>query len=356
MNCIKIFLAVAFAVAAQITIASAQISAEIEKATVEIKRLPESDLLYLRRAKLYEKRSRLGDGKELTNRSEDNRKAYDDATTALRLNPLNFRALGFRGTLSSNDYLSSQEDQMKAAEMKSKSNIVAELFLKDNQYSEMIVVRGDAVNKIGAETLAKAKEVALKSKGGDVIIFDKQMKSYFVYQCFLSYYSHFDAKTAETSERKTLDFQLDFGAFGDELKPIDFDFASLKLNFDRHLMLLKDPWDRYNVWNEVVDIVDAKGLSVITNNRFLQPGDIGWRQIMNGEITEKRYDEALAIYQHLEKISLANKDQESVKRIRKENLTKLYFASEKLRPFVEKEMTKWKYAEADRIAVRGTKP
>ena len=92
------------------------------------------------------------------------------------------------------------------------TNIVAELFIKDNPYSEMIAVKDAPVNKVGVDTLAQAKEVAKKSKGGDVIIFDKQKKKYFTYACILSNYNYRDARQAETSDHGGMDFQIDFSA------------------------------------------------------------------------------------------------------------------------------------------------
>lgn len=355
---IKFILAMLMLLVVQSSNVLAQTSPEIERLAAEIAKNPDNDFLYLQRAILYEKRSRITEKKELQNSSGYQKKAYDDATMALKLNPLNFRALGFRGTFTfvGHSYLSAEEDLIKAAEMESKSNIVAEVFLKDVGNAEMMVVKGDAVNQVGVDTLAQANAIAKKSKRSNVIIFDKQKKKYFVYTCILSYYSSFNARQAETTDHSGLD-QLDiFSDFGDEFKPIPFEFASLKLNLERHLMLFKDPWDRYNAWSEVIDIVDAKGLSVVSSSRFFQPGEIGWKQLIDGEVTAQRYPEALEIYLHLEKINATNKDQESVKRIRKDNLAKLYFALATLRPFVEKEMKKWKYNEADKTAVRGTNP
>lgn len=56
-----------------------------------------------------------------------------------------------------------------------------------------------------------------------------------------------------------------------------------------------------------------------------------------------------------QKLNSKSNDLDVVKITRETNLSKLYRASEKLRPFVESEMNRWKYAEADKNAVRGVK-
>jgi hypothetical protein len=42
-----------------------------------------------------------------------------------------------------------------------------------------------------------------------------------------------------------------------------------------------------------------------------------------------------------------------VKANRKTNLANMFRADEKLKPFVEKEMKRWKYTEEEKTAVRG---
>ena len=108
-------------------------------------------------------------------------------------------------------------------------------------------------------------------------------------------------------------------------------------------------------WWEVADIVDAEGLSLIKkSNMPLIVGSKGIRLLFDTELEKSNFDEALKIYQWLEKLNINSNDLNVVKITRKTNLSKLFAASEKLRPFVEAEMSKWKYSEADRIAVRGT--
>jgi hypothetical protein len=115
--------------------------------------------------------------------------------------------------------------------------------------------------------------------------------------------------------------------------------------------------DRFPVKWRVADIVDAEGLTLFKNPKIpLLRGSKGVRLLFDDELAQGNHDEALAIYQWLEKINIKGNDLDIVKIARKTNLSKLYRASDKLKPFVETEMVKWKYSEPDKAAVRGTKP
>ena len=356
------FLAVTFVVAAQITIASAQSNPEIERLTAEIAKTPTFDSLYAERGILYTWNGKFYDSnaKSIANSIDENRaKALADAEMALKINPNNYKAYYIRGLVDS-----SKSNFEKAAELKSKSNIIGYVYKADFSVGTAvyptdlvktvpiaIVVKGDERTETVFDSLLLAKEFSKKNYQANVIILDKQTKKYLLYEAVIGKNESVEILLAESPFRKVLRHK----------SPVLPTYEAVKISPDYSLQLRANEKElaRYMIWWEVADIVDAEGLSLIKKSSIpLIVGNKGITYLFDSELAAGNFDEALKIYNWYDKRNTANSanDLDVVKLTRKTNLSKIYQYAEKLRPFVEAEMKKWKYAEADRIAVRGTKP
>jgi hypothetical protein len=241
------------------------------------------------------------------------------------------------------------------AQPTSESNIIGNVYQADyskskvfypsdlaNSVPKAIVVKGDERTKTLFDSLIAAKEFSKKNKQANVIIFDNRTKKYSLYELIIGENSPVAVELAETPFRKALNN-----------KPsVPMTYEALKISPDYSLQLLPSKMKS----SEVADIVDAEGLSLIKKtNMQLMAGSKGIRLLFDSELEKSNFDEALKIYQWLEKLNINSNDLDVVKINRKTNLSKMFAASDKLKPFVEAEMTKWNYAEADKTAVRGTK-
>ena len=138
--------------------------------------------------------------------------------------------------------------------------------------------------------------------------------------------------------------------------PLSYEFLKIEPEYSVQPMPKDVELDPYPVKWKVADIIDAEGLTIFKNPKFpLLRGSKGVRFLFDSELGASNFDEALKIYQWLEKVNIKGNDLDVVKTMRRTNLGKLYRATDKLRPFVEKEMSKWKYTEEEKIAIRGTK-
>ena len=254
----------------------------------------------------------------------------------------------------------STETDKSKAELKIESNIIGNVYQADyskskifypsdlaNAVPKAIVVKGDERTKTLFDSLIDAKEFSKKNYQANVIIFDKKTKKYSLYELIIGENSAVAVQFAESSLRNTL-----------KSKPIiPLTYEALKISSDYSLQLLPPMKELKWSWWEVADIVDAEGLSLIKKtNMQLMAGSKGIRLLFDSELEKSNFDEALKIYQWLEKININSNDLDVVKITRKTNLSKMFQTSAKLRPFVEAEMEKWKYAVADRKAVRGNIP
>jgi tetratricopeptide (TPR) repeat protein len=339
----------------------AQTSPEIERLTAEIAKNPKYDSLYAERGILYTWNGRFYDSsaKSIANSIDENRvKALADAATALKINPNNYKAYYIRGLVDS-----SKTDFEKAAKLKSESNVVGYVYQANfsattavypsdlvKTVPKAIVVRGDERTKTVFDSLLLAKEFSKKNKQANVIMFDKQTKKYSLFVAIIGENSPVAVQLAETPFRKALNN-----------KPtVPITYEAVKISPDYSLQLLPKEKELANnsyavVW-EVADLVDAEGLSLIKKASIpLIVGNKGIRYLFDSELEQSNFDEALKIYQWLEKLNIKSNDLDVVKINRKTNLSKMFQASEKLKPFVEEEMTKWNYTEADKTAVRGVK-
>ncbi len=342
--------------------AFAQTSPEIERLTAEIAKNPKYDSLYAERGLLYTWNGKFysNDAKSISNAIDENRvKALADADSALKINPNNYKAYYIRGLVDL-----SKTNFEKAAKLKSESNVIGYVYKADfsvgtavypadlvKTMPKAIVVRGDERTKTLFDSLLLAKEFSKKNKQANVIMFDNRAKKYSLYEVIIGENSPVAVQLAETPFRKAL-----------KNKPIiPATYEAVKISPDYSLQLLPKEKELVNnssavVW-EVTDVVDAEGLSLIKKtNIALIVGNKGIRILFDSELQQSNFDEALKIYHRLEKLNINSNDLDVVKITRKTNLSKMFQASDKLKPFVEAEMVKWKYAEADKTAVRGTKP
>lgn len=355
----KFTLAMLILLVVQFSNVIAQTSPEIERLTAEIAKTPKIDSLYAERGLLYTWNGKFYDSnaKSISNEIEENRaKALADAEMALKINPNNYKAYYIRGLVNS-----SKTNFQKAAELKSKSNIIGSVYKADfsvgtavyptdlvKTVPKAIVVRGDERTKTVFDSLLLAKEFSKKNTQANVIMFDKTRKKYSLYEAIIGENEAFAILLAETPFRKVLRNK----------SPVLPTYEAVKISSDFSLQLLvkeKELSPYLNLW-EVADIVDAEGLSLIKKSSIpLIVGNKGIRYLFDSELEKSNFDEALKIYQWLEKLNAKSNHLDVVKITRKTNLSKMFAASDKLKPFVEAEMVKWKYAEADKMAVRGTK-
>ncbi len=340
---------------------AAQTSPEIERLTAEIAKNPKYDSLYAERGLLYTWNGKFysNDAKSISSAIDENRvKALADADSALKINLNNYKAYYIRGLVDL-----SKTNFEKAAKLKSESNVIGYIYKADfsvgnavyptdlvKTVPKAIVVKGDERKKTLFDSLLLAKEFSKKNKQANVIMFDKRTKKYSLYEAIIGENSPVAVQLAETPFRKAL-----------KNKPlIPVTYEAVKISPDYSLQLLPKEKELANnsyavVW-EVADIVDAEGLSLIKKASIpLIVGNKGIRYLFDSELEKSNFDEALKIYQWLEKLNAKSNDLDVVKITRKTNLSKMFQASDKLKPFVEAEMVKWKYTEADKMAVRGTK-
>ena len=253
----------------------------------------------------------------------------------------------------------SPENEKSKAEQKSESNIIGNVYQADyskskiiypsdlaNSVPKAIVVKGSERTLTKFDSLNDAKEFSKKNKQANVITLDKQTKKYSLYELIIGENSPVAVELAETPFRKALNN-----------KPsVPMTYEALKISPDYSLQVLASLINKRTGSSEVADIVDAEGLSLIKKtNMQLMAGSKGIRLLFDSELEKSNFDEALKIYQWLEKLNAKSNDLDVVKITRKTNLSKLYRADEKLKPFVEAEMVKWNYAEGDKNAVRGMK-
>ena len=365
------FLAVAFIVAAQITIASSQTSPEIERLTAAIAKTPEDELLYIERGRLYTWNDKwIGPNvafQDIGKTIDENRaKALADADKAVKVNSLSYKAYVFRAFIVGKvgSYFGrsvSKEDLETAAKLRNNSNIVANILKFDLAGQTMInppyttsvpvlnvIVKDEQIGLVdGFDSVQKAKEFAEKGKVPKVIMFNRSTNKHFLYEAFVVENIYPNVQLAETPFRKVLNGKIKLPLTYETLK-IDAQYSVQPIPKDASLDDEKLPW-------QFVDVIDTNGLTLLKDPKIsLLNGSKGVRLLFDGELAKGNFDEAVAIYNWLAKINAQSLDLDIVKITRKTNLSKIYQYAEKLRPFVEKEMTKWNYAEGDKDAVRGT--
>lgn len=374
MTHIKMILAVIFIITAQITIASAQSLAEIAEVTAQIEKDPKSPMLaslYIKRGFLYTwngkfytiptvERSKIAADVD-SNRAN----ALADAERAIKKGEF-YKAYYLRGLVKSSlrDSTAAQKDFQTAAKLKAVYPIVANVYQVDTSGGKIvypadigymkpaaIIFYGSVLGgSNGFDTLVAAKEAARKLKKSVVIKRDKQKNKFFLREAYITDNLPINYALAETPLGKSV--------AGKTKLPLTYEALKISSDYTVQQLPKEAEVDRENSYSEIVDIIDAEGLTLIKKtNMQLMAGSKGIRLLFDAELAAGNFDEAKKIYDWYDKRNTATgaNDLDVVKITRKTNLSKIYQYAEKLRPFVEAEMTKWKYAEPDKAAVRGTK-
>jgi len=353
----------------------AQTSPEIERLSVAIAKTPENELLYIERGKLYTWNNKwIGPNvayADIGKTIDENRlKALADADMAIKKNERSYKAYAFRAYLIGHigaqvKRTGYEMDMEKAASLRNETNIVANIIKYDLSGQKTInpsntpsvpvlnvIIKGDGIGlRDGFDSLTKAKEVARKQKEPQVLMLNKVSNRYFLYQAYVTENIYPNIQLAETPFRKALRGRSNI--------PLTYEALKIEPEYSVQPMPADAAFDKYNLPWQFVDVLDAEGLSLIKSPTFqLLNGSKGVRLLFDNELSKGNFDEALKIYNWYDKRNTANNgnDLDVVKITRKTNLSKIYQYAEPLRPFVEKEMTKWKYAEADKMAVRGIRP
>ncbi len=371
---IAFILSAVFLTAIQFGEITAQTSPEIERLTAAIAKTPENDLLYIERGRLYTWNNKwVGPSVpygETSNAIDENRlKAIADADMAIKKNPNSYKAYAFRAYLIGQigSYVKrtgADKDLEKAATLRNNSNVVANIYKYDlsgqktiNPSSDPsiavlnIIFKGAAIgSREGFASLSKAKDFSKKRKQPQVLMLNKVSGKYFLYEAHVTENIYPNVQLAETPFSKAL--------IGKSNIPLTYEALKIEPEYSVQPMPADKVLDRDNLTWQFVDVLDAEGLSLIKSPTFqLLNGSKGVRLLFDSELSKGNFDEALKIYNWYDKRNTANNanDLDVVKITRKTNLSKLYQYAEKLRPFVEAEMIKWKYVEADKAAVRGVR-
>lgn len=372
---------IAFAVAAiiltavQFTSVQSQSLAEIAEVTAEIERDPKNPMiasLYIKRGFLYTwngsfyTKPTVEQSKLLEDVDKNRANALADAERAVKKGE-NYRAYYLRGLVKSSlrDSAAAQKDFQIAAKLKSVYPIVANVYQVDTSGGKIvypadlgymipaaIIFYGSILGgSNGFDTLVAAKEAARKLNKSVVIKRDKQKNKFLLYEAYITDNLPINYALAETPLGKSV--------AGKTKLPLTYEALKISSDHSVQRMSKEAEVDRENSYNEIIDIVDGEGLTLIKKpNMQLLAGSKGIRLLFDSELAAGNFNEALKIYDWHDKRNTANNanDLDVVKITRKTNLSKIYEYADKLRPFVEKEMTKWNYSEADKTAVRGTKP
>lgn len=371
---IGFILAAVIFTAVQFTSINAQSLAEIAEVTAEIQKDPKNPMLaslYIKRGFLYTwnnsfytkpavERSKLS-----ADVDQNRANALADAERAIKLGE-HYKAYYLRGLVKNSlrDSTAAQKDFQTAAKLKAAYPIVANVYQVDTSGGKIvyphdlqylkpaaIIFSGAVVGgSTGFDTLAAAKEAARKLKKSVVIKRDKQKNKFILYTAYITDNVPINFALAETPLGKSV--------AGKTKLPLTYEALKISSDHSVQRMPKEDEVDRENTFNEIIDILDADGLTLFKKtNMQMMAGSKGIRLIFDSELAAGNFDEAVAIYNWYDRRNTANNgnDLDVVKITRKTNLSKLYYYAEKLRPFVEKEMTKWKYSDADKNAVRGVK-
>lgn len=360
--------------AVQFTSINAQSLAEIAEVTAEIEKDPKNPMLaslYIKRGFLYTWNGSFYtkpavESSKLSEDVDKNRaNALADAERAIKKGE-DYKAYYLRGLVKSSlrDSAAAQKDFQTAAKLKAIYPIVANVYQVDTsggkivypadlQYMKpaAIIFCGGVLGGLnGFDTLVAAKDAARKLKKGVVIKRDKVKNKFLLYEAYITDNVPINVALAETPFGKAV--------AGKTKLPLTYEALKISSDHSVQRMPKEAEVDRENTFSEIIDVIDAEGLTLIKKtNMQMMAGSKGIRLIFDSELAAGNFNEALYIYNWFEKRNTANNsnDLDVVKITRKTNLAKFYQYAEKLRPFVEAEMTKWNYSEADKSAVRGVK-
>ena len=223
--------------------------------------------------------------------------------------------------------------------------IVGKIVSHDGKSYPGIVVMGKLLDEseiaMNVSTAkSQFKENYWKTGSGNRIIVKTGTRGFKLYEAIVVEASERNLKTAQISN----DFKSD-------LTQIMY-FKDHKLAFDRSLILVRKDGAHPSLKVEVVDILDSSNLSVLRRQPFpITNEKKGYADLLDGELKAGNLDEAKAVYQHLASLAAKSGETDETKAERKTNLTKLYREYD-LKSFVEQEMTKYNYTEAEKQAVK----
>ncbi len=374
MNFVKFFLAMTLIVVAQATFASAQSLAEIADVTAQIEKDPKNALLaswYIKRGFLYtwngtySTKPAVDPSKSSEDVDKNRANALADAERAIKTGE-HYKAYYLRGLVNTSlrKYDEARKDFKTAGKLKAEYPIVANVYQVDTS-RQKIVYPFDVERMIptaiifyvpntgsatGFDTIVAAKEAARKLKKSVIIRRDKQTNKFFLHDAYITDNVPIQYSLAETP----------FGKAVAGKTKLALTYEGLKISSDHTVQQMPKEVevDRENTYSEIIDILDAEGLTLIKKtNMQLMAGSKGIRLLFDSELAAGNFNEALKIYDWFDKRNTANSanDLDVVKITRKTNLSKIYEYAKPFRAFIEKEMTKWNYSEADKAAVRGVK-
>jgi hypothetical protein len=313
---IAFIIAAVILTAFQFTAVHGQSSAEIERLTAAIAKTPENDLLYVERGMLYTWLEKfIGPNVALADIGKtinDNRaKAKADAEKAIKINKFNYRAYTLRAIVhrSMRNTADSKKDLEQAAKLRSESNIVGSIYKADLSGGKAfyppytlpllnLVVKGDQKGaKEGFDSQTAAKDFGKRNKKPHVIMFNSELKKYFLYEAYATENIYPNVQLAETPFAK---------AIKDKSKiPLTYEFLKVDAEYSVQPMPNDAELDSYPIKWSVADILDAEGLTLFKAPRIpLIRGSKGVRYLLESELEKSNLDEAIKIYQWLEKINV----------------------------------------------------
>jgi hypothetical protein len=204
------------------------------------------------------------------------------------------------------------------------------------------IFRSTKLGEYSEWNYAKKLEAANKfQRDSIVVISNNQTKMFEIFQ-------------ALPIENTTINSTIASSPFTSTLKPttkFTFNYEFIRMN--NTLAMIAPPKGFYADY-DVVDIIDRQGLSLITTDN-LPTGSSGTKTLLatvERELSRNYFSEAKAAYQYFDRVTSPTPNLENVKTTRKAMLTKMY-KSPILQKFVEEEMTKRNYTDAERKIVMG---
>jgi hypothetical protein len=204
------------------------------------------------------------------------------------------------------------------------------------------IFRSTKLGEYSEWNYAKKLEAANKfQRDSIVVIRNNQTKKFEIFQ-------------ALPIENTTINSTIASSPFTSTLKPTTkFTFNYEFIRMHNSLALISPPKGFYADY-DVVDIIDRQGLSLITTDN-LPIGSSGTKTLLatvERELSRNYFSEAKAAYLYFDRVTSPTPNLENVKTTRRTMLTKMY-KMPILQKFVEEEMTKRNYTDAERKIVMG---
>jgi hypothetical protein len=136
---------------------------------------------------------------------------------------------------------------------------------------------------------------------------------------------------------------------------VPFDYVSLKIK--RGKSLFKQPASKNNSGYEILEIVDAAGLSLVRLQALPVPERGSLVSLIVSEVAAGNFEEAknCELNFEIETAKMTNPDLTIMKENWASILTYLFRSNDALKPFVEQQMTKYNLTEAEKLGIRGAR-